>query len=121
MQQFNSLQSKNPRLSLKEDALSNVLGKDRPGKVKGLGFGVTMSKLKAQAHTNKAMLALKENLRALAAKVDLLSQSNQQADNAHSHEFDNSMVIMQIIFCCTLNCCHFVNYLKKITNFLKKL
>ncbi|KAI5350969.1 hypothetical protein L3X38_003860 [Prunus dulcis] len=43
--------SENP-ISIKEDALTQVLGKEHPGRVRGLGFGVTPSQVDAQIQNN---------------------------------------------------------------------
>ncbi|KAJ6854138.1 carboxypeptidase SOL1 [Iris pallida] len=65
--------------SLRDDALSKVLGEDRPGRtVIGLGFGVTITKLNAQAHSSKIIHALEDKVNRLEDKLDKLIEQGEK-------------------------------------------
>ncbi|KAK9110184.1 hypothetical protein Sjap_018244 [Stephania japonica] len=46
---------------IKEGAIARVLGKERHGRVRGLGNGVTLSSLNANAYTNGRVKELEDN------------------------------------------------------------
>lgn len=46
--------------NVREDALSQVLGKDRPGRLRGMGRGVTISKVSFLQSRDKHVVQLKE-------------------------------------------------------------
>ena len=77
------------RSSLKDDAISQVLGPDRRGRVRGFGFGAVPSKIDGQTHASKrikmletALLANSQELQGLKMLVHkLLAQSNNGEKN----------------------------------------
>lgn len=74
-------------MNIKEDAMSQVLGKDKPGRVRGMGRGITATKLAfmtardshvqkleaQQAELQKEVLGLKDVVRGLASSKSSVS------------------------------------------------
>lgn len=63
--------SENP-IPIKEDALTQVLGKEHPGRVRGLGFGVTPSQVDAHIQNNSWKQSMLTQMAALTARQKLL-------------------------------------------------
>ena len=51
--------------SLRDDAVVKVLGPERPGHVRGLGFGVTPTKVDVSLHSNARVTTLENQIQQL--------------------------------------------------------
>ena len=63
------------KCTVKSDALTRVLGKERLGRVRGFGFAATPSKLALQAITHSNVSQLESRLNDLHAKYNELQAS----------------------------------------------
>ncbi|XP_062017879.1 uncharacterized protein LOC133734269 [Rosa rugosa] len=60
------------RIPIKYDTLSQVLGKERPGRVRGLGSGVTPSKVDAQLESSSWKQTLENKIDAMSERTKIL-------------------------------------------------
>lgn len=58
--------------NVREDAVSQVLGKDKPGRVRGMGRGVTFTKLAFMQARDSHVQQLEANQAELMTKVEVL-------------------------------------------------
>ncbi|XP_022844719.1 uncharacterized protein LOC111367871 isoform X2 [Olea europaea var. sylvestris] len=71
--------------SIRDDAITRVLGPGRRGRVRGLGFGVAPSKVDGQIQSNGRVRKLEEKVGALEEK-----NQNKNVDDMSSHAFTQS-------------------------------
>lgn len=94
--------SENP-ISIKEDALTQVLGKEHPGRVRGLGFGVTPSQVDAQIQNNSWKQSIITQVAALTERQKFLEdfimefRQNISCSNSCSSSSFISMVHSDIL------------------------
>lgn len=82
IQQFKSTQSSSQTLSIKDDALSQILGPERNGRVRAMGFGITPSQMSVHTHQSKRIHELENHVSGLTAKLDHLTNLFMQTISA---------------------------------------
>ncbi|XP_022899463.1 uncharacterized protein LOC111412794 [Olea europaea var. sylvestris] len=79
--------------SLKDDGVARVLGPERRGRVRGLGFGATPSKLSALVHNHNLQTQvqeLRDEIKELKALFQMKSKSVEQEDNPRDGSLNGS-------------------------------
>ncbi|XP_022882264.1 uncharacterized protein LOC111399233 [Olea europaea var. sylvestris] len=77
--------------SLKGDGVAKVLGPERPGRVRGLGFCATPSKLNALVHNHNLQTQvqeLRDEIKELRALFQVKSKSTEQEDNSRGRSLN---------------------------------
>lgn len=69
MSEYNKCASESSQ-TLKDDALTHVFGVDRPGRVRGLGFGATTSRVILQEHSRAHVASIEGKLKDLEKEVE---------------------------------------------------
>ncbi|KAF9599373.1 hypothetical protein IFM89_036859 [Coptis chinensis] len=82
MKKIQDLKASTPNSSsLKDDALSQVLGPERRSRVRGVGFGVTPSKLGLAPKSNEKVDQLEQEVKELKEKVSSMERLQQETQD----------------------------------------
>lgn len=77
IKKFNAESQATSTTSVREDALSAVLGNDRPGRLRGMGRGMTHTKFVLSQANQKQTMQLQNRVADLEKMVQMLVSQNQ--------------------------------------------
>lgn len=66
LEEISAMSTEEDQTSLKNDGIAKLKGDERPGCVKGMGFGVTPSKVATQVQGNRKVKKLENDLKELS-------------------------------------------------------
>lgn len=69
---FTATQQSSSASSMKDDAVSHILGHERPGRVRGVGYGVTPTQLRISQRSDREVTVLREENATLKSKMAAL-------------------------------------------------
>lgn len=84
--------------NVNDDAIARVLGRDKRGQVRGLGFGVTPSKIDGQIHSEQKVRVLELKLKETNDMVAKMQEMMAQVMKQNEEVFISTLLYYRYIF-----------------------